>query len=144
VGEATSADGTWKIVVEGFSTQLLVYSAVGVKASVFGRQAPNWWERLWRIPAGWTPLTAETISAAGIAGSTEFGGVRVNIPDSGRLQLNAQSAECRAWAVGTAIKMNTGGNVVGGSGASGLTIIDLVVSGSGSAKLRGEILSARI
>jgi hypothetical protein len=142
--EAISPDGSWKVVVEAWSTSLLVYSAVGVTTSVYARGAQSWWEKLWGISASWSPTSATSISAAGSMASSQFPGASAPLPGSPNNRSNDSVADCRAWAVGGSVKGNFSSNGVSVTGgAAGIeTIVDQVVGGVGGATRNGQTLSA--
>jgi hypothetical protein len=141
--EAISPDGSWKVVVEAWSTSLLVYSAVGVTTSVYARGAQSWWEKLWGISPNWSPTSADSISAAGSMASSQFPGASAPLPGSPNNRSNDSVADCRAWAVGASVKVNFGSDGVSLSGGSaGIdTIVDQVVGSIGGATRNGQSLS---
>jgi hypothetical protein len=115
--ESISPDGSWKIVVEAWSTSAVIYSAIGVTTRVYTRGTRTWWDRLWNLPAGWDPAT------------------------------DSASADCRAWNFGGTVQWPDSGGFAGtglsGEGVSSLKpIADMIRDGSGTATRFGLQLRA--
>lgn len=148
--EVISPDGSWKVEVEAWSTSLILYSAIGVTTRVYLRGSRNWWQKLWNLPAGWDPTTADVISASGSMASSQFPIASAPLPGSPNYRQNDSVADCRAWTVGGVIKFQIarpeGGPVnlqlSGGGGASSLNIIaDMIRGGNGTATRNGVTIA---
>jgi hypothetical protein len=143
--ETISADGSWKVVVEAWSTSVLFfYSAVGVTTSVYVRGTQSWWDKLWGISPGWNAASADFVSAAGSMATSQFPGASAPLPGSPNNRRNDSQADCRAWALGGSVKGkfdSTGIELTGGSAGID-SIVDQVVGGVGSARRNNETLGA--
>lgn len=139
--ESVSNDGSWKITVEAWSFSLVVYSAMGVTTRVFDRGTTSWWDRLWGVPAGWVPGSADAVTASGSLSARTFSPASMNIPGSPATSRNARSADCRAWAIGAGISVDVqDGGVQPARGP--ISHLADFVQGSGSAARGAETLSA--
>ena len=135
--EKSSQDGSWKVEVEAFHTGLGVYTAFGVKTRVFEKRKPDWWQKLMGKRESWAPVNADTVSANGVLGVSQYPGVTGPIPGSPALASNSSEVECRAWQIGIGIRVVPFDPKPGpGPGM----IVDLV-TGYGSASRGGEIVT---
>jgi hypothetical protein len=146
IREVVAPDGSWKIVVEAWSSNFIVYKAVGVTTRVLQRGSPNVWERLFGgATGGWVTTNADEVVAAGAMGSSQLPGVMAPLPGSPDRHRNASSADCRASVWGGALKFDSGstnpGGVAGGESAAALTFVDQVRGGIGAATRAGVTLS---
>jgi hypothetical protein len=144
--EHVSPDGSWKVVVEAWSTGVIVYSAVGVTTRVYVRGLTSIWDRLRGVPIGWVPATADSVSASGTMSSSQAPTISAPIPGSPNNRHNDSVADCRAWAVAGGIKVNIDANFAPTGGPQpttpdGTLFVDRV-TGVGSATRNGQVLSA--
>jgi len=145
--ESIAPDGSWKIVVEAWSTSLVVYSAIGVTTQVYTRGTQTWWDRLWNLPAGWDPAIADQVTASGSMASSQFPAASAPLPGSPNVQQKSSTADCRAWTVGGSISISgsggLGGSGLSGSGVSSLKpVADMIRGGNGTATRAGLQLRA--
>lgn len=145
--ESIAPDGSWKIVVEAWSTSLIIYTAIGVTTRVYTRGTRTWWDRLWNLPAGWDAAIADQVTASGSMASSQFPTAAATLPGSPNVQRNAASADCRASTFGGVIKFQDGGGLFG-TGVSGgpvgdlSPIADMIRGGNGTATRAGLQLRA--
>jgi len=146
--ESVAPDGSWKIVVEAWSTSLIIYTAIGVTTRVYTRGTRTWWDRLWNLPAGWDPANADEVTASGSMASSRLPTASAPLPGSPNVQRNAASADCRAWTFGGIIKFEPPPAGIGGTGLSGgpvsnlNPIADMIRGGNGTATRAGLQLRA--
>jgi hypothetical protein len=142
--EAISADGSWKVVVEAWSTSVFFfYSAVGITTRVYVRGNASWWDRLWGNSVVWSPTSADSVSASGLMASSQFPLASAPLPGSPNNQRNDSKADCRAWALGASVKFTFGsGGISPSGGKAGIsTFVDQVRNGFGGAIRNGQSLS---
>lgn len=142
--EVVSADGSWKIVVEAWSTSLIVYSAMGITTRVYVRGFNSWWDQLWGTPIGWVSSRADFVNAAGSVLSSRMPGASMSLPGSPDNRQNDSVADCRVWAIGGGITIKLSADFqptgVEPARSSADPLADRV-SGSGRATRNGETLS---
>ena len=137
----TSSDGTWRVELSAFKTNLLVYKAIGATLNVQHRErARSWWP--------WGPYVDKWVDRAVPALSVQnaYQGVLPSLAPSVANRscgaTNASSCDCRLWAVGIGISVdasaNTGLPDPGTAGPSGGASLDVrSVTSNGRATLPG-------
>lgn len=123
-GWAVSPDGLWRISVDVFKINLIVYNALGATTRMYVRKDPR---------SAWYLTRADSISASASIGSSQYPNSYSALPPN--VRRNDKEADCRAWSVGIGIKIfpNTG------PASPPSTIADRVI-GAGNATFRGLTL----
>lgn len=132
-GVAQSRDGSWKIEVEVFKINLLVYNALGVTTKAYVRSGSRWRSQ-----------KVDLIQANGVLGTSRLPGVTGPIPHSPDRRINDSEADCRAWSVGLGVTFvydaPVGGFPPNPSPGGGPSMTADRVTGFGSATWHGETL----
>jgi hypothetical protein len=103
--EVVSSDGSWKLVVEAWSINVLIYRALGGTSRVYSKGSRSIWDRLRGAPAGWTSTTADSIGVGAALTVRAFPGVTSVVPGSPDNRVHDSVADCRAWAAFVGIKV---------------------------------------
>jgi len=128
---AFSRDGSWKVQVDVFNINYLVYKALGVTTRAFQKSGSSW-----------RSVKVDSITAEGRLGNSSFPGATGPIPNSPNSRRNDSVADCRAWSIGVGITFVYDAPIGGfppnpSPGGGPFMLVDRV-SGSGSATWHGE------